>query len=335
MRLLGRATRRPATPYAVQPPYEAARADLLSRRPALGDDATAGRFGRLFLVVVDLGFDNYLASVCLFADGTISIYSTGGIHSTGLHGAPSVAQAAEVILEEVSESLGVFSPVEDIGTLPLPPPGHTRVLVRTRDGDLAASDQPGPAHVAVARLSAMAVLLTKLARVALVEGFDRAEPGEVIYRLAPEYRRMRSALLDWLPEPEQLPADARVAGVTVEIGEAETETVTSLFAFVDGSTSVYRSDGSLGKGLSGIPGIVDASRALLDAIEPALPAFVQAGLISPPQPGRVQFVTRARFGGEGEWTELVAIATRTALAEGRHPLSAAFARANEVLKLAD
>jgi hypothetical protein len=333
MRLFGHSPHRPADPYTIRPPYGEARAELLSRRPA-GDEAAAGPLGPVFLAVVDLGFDNYLASVFLFADGTISIYSTGGIHSTGLHGAANVAEAAKVILEEISESLGVFSPAGDIGTLPLPEPGHSRVLVRTLDGDLAASDQPGPAHVAVARLTAMGVLLTKLARAAVVEGFDRAEPGEVVYRFAPDYRHIRSTLMDWLPEPERIPAAARVASIVVEFGEADTESLTSLFAFVDGSTSLYRSDGTLGKGLSGLPGVADASEALLDAVEKAVAVFVPAGLITPPQPGRVQFVARARFGQEQEWTELVAIATRTALAEGTHPLSAAFARANDLLALA-
>jgi hypothetical protein len=110
--------------------------------------------------------------------------------------------------------------------------------------------------------------------------------------------------------------------------------VTSLFAFADGSTSVYRSDGTLAEGLSHIPGVADAARALLDSIETALPAFGPAELISLPQPGRVQFVAHARLREDGECMELLAIATRAGLADGLHPLSAAFDRANEVLRIA-
>jgi len=334
VRFPGRPPRREAIPYDLRPPYGEARSELLSRRPGPENDARPRPFGCLFSVVADVGFDDYLVSVYLFADGTISIYSTGGIHSTGLRGAPRVAEAATAIFEEVEEALGEFSPVEDLGAVPLPDRGHSQILARTYEGDFAASDQLNPKHGPVAVLAAMAFLLTKLARVALIEGFDRVEAGEVRYRLAPEYRRIRQTLMDWLPGPERLPAAVRVAGVAVEIGETETEAVTSLFAFADGSTSLYRSDGTLGEGLSEIPGVADAARALLDSIETALRAFEPAELISLPQPGRIQFVARARLGPDGERTELLAIASRAALADASHPLSAAFARANDVLRIA-
>lgn len=322
-----------AAPYVLHPPYSEARPRLLSRRPAT-EEAGARPFGRLFGVVVDVGLDDYLVSVYLFADATISIYSTGGLHSTGLRGAPRVAEAARAIFEEVEGALGEFSPVEDIGALPLPDRGHSQILARTYDGDLAASDELDPKHRRVATIAAMALLLTQLARAALVEGFDRIEADEVRYQIAPEYRRIRSTLMSWMPAAGQLAPHARVASVSVEIGEAETQTVTSLFVFGDGSTSMYRSDGTLMEGLSGTPGIADAARALLDAIENALGAFGQGELISLPQPGRVQFVARARLDEDGEWTELLAMASREDLADASHPLSASFARANEVLRIA-
>jgi len=332
VRFLRHSPSRESVPYTFHEPYGEARAELLSRRPAPAD--TTGPFGRLFAVVADVGLETYLVSIYLVADGTISIHSSAGIHSTGLRGAPKVGVAAVAIFEEVEKALGQFVSVEDIAALPLPDRGESQILVRTYDGDFAASDRLGSRQATVARLAAMAFLLTKLARMSLIEGFDRAEAGELSYHLVPEYRHIRSALMGWLPAPEKLPAAARVASVAVEIGEAETETVTSLFAFADGSTSVYRSDGTLSEGLSSIPGVGDASRALLDSIEAALPAFGPAELLPPPQPGRVQFVARARAGKDGEWAELVAIASGAALADGSDPLSAAFARANEVLRLA-
>jgi hypothetical protein len=332
MRFPGRSGRRENVPYVPGPQYCEARSTLLSRRPDPGDQATARPFGRVFSAVADVGLEDGLVSVYLLADGTISIYTTGGIHSTGLRGAPKVAAVAAEILEGIDNALGEFSPVEDLTAVPLPDHGHFQILVRTYEGDLVASDRHGPKHGAVAELAAMALILTDLARTALAEGFDRVEAGEVIYQLGPEYRRLRSALMDWLPE--QLPVSARVASVTVEIGEAEPAMVTSLFAFADGSTSVYRSDGTLMEGLSGVPGVAAAARALLDSIETALAAFGPAELISLPQPGRVQFVARARLGEGGEYRELQAIAGRPALADGSHPLSAAFDRANDVLRLA-
>jgi hypothetical protein len=88
------------------------------------------------------------------------------------------------------------------------------------------------------------------------------------------------------------------------------------------------------KGLSVTPGVADAARALLESIKPALSAFGPAELISLPQPGRVQFVARARLDENSEWSQLLAVASREALAGGLHPLSAAFDRANEVLRIA-
>jgi hypothetical protein len=334
MRFLGRSPRHETVPYALRPPYGEARSKLLSRRPG-PDDGSDRAFGPLFAVVVDVGLDSYLVSVYLFADGSISIYSSEGIHSTGLRGAPRVVAAATAILEDVEAALADFSPVEDLGTLPLPERGSSQILVRTYEGDFAASERLASNHEIVVELATMAVVLTQLARMAVVEGFDRIEAGEVRYQLAPDYRRMRGTLMDWLPEPALVPASARVVSVAVEIGETETETVTSLFAFADGSTSVYRSDGKLAEGLSSTPGVAEAACALLDSIETALPAFGQKTLISLPQPGHVQFVVHARLAVHGEWTALAAMVTRAELASGSHPLSAAFDRANELLRLAD
>lgn len=333
MRFLRRSSPQKAGPYALHPPYSEARSRLLSRRPAT-DDAGARPFGRLFAVIVDVGLDDYLVSVYLFADGMISIYSSGGPHSTGLRGAPKVVEAATAIFEEVERALGEFSPVEDIGALPLPDRGRWQILARTYDGDLAASDELHQKHGQIATIAAMALILTQLARAALVEGFDRIEAGEVRYQIAPEYRRIRSTLLSWIPAADQLAPHARIASLSVEIGEAETETVTSMFVFGDGSTSVYRSDGTLVEGLGGTSGIADAARALLDSIGNALGAFGRAELIPLPQPGRVQFVTHARFDDDGEWIELLAIASRDELADASHPLSTSFARANEMLRMA-
>ena len=203
--------------------------------------------------------------------------------------------------------------MSDLGTLPIPDPAARRILVRTYKGDFAASDRLGSKHEVVAELSAMGLIVTQLARAALIEGFDRVEAGEVRYRMDPEYRRVRSTLMSWIPEQEQVPPAARVVSVVVEMADAEARTVTSLFAFADGSTSVYRSDGTLADGLSGIAGVADAAGALLRSIETALPAFRPSALLPLPQPGRVQFVAHARLRDDGVWTELVAIATRAEL----------------------
>jgi hypothetical protein len=183
VRFLGRSPRREAIPYVLHPPYGEARSKLLSRRPDPEDEAAAGpagtarAFGRLFAVVADVSLDTHLVSVYLFADGTIEIYSSVGLHSSGLRGAPSVAAAATAILEEVEAGLGEFSPVEDVSTLPLPDRGYSQILARTYEGDFAASDRLNSKHKMVVELAAMALLLTQLARMALDEGFDRLEAG--------------------------------------------------------------------------------------------------------------------------------------------------------------
>ena len=74
MRFLGRSQHHPSMPYALHPPYAEARAALLARRP-LGNEARP--FGDLFAVATDVGLEHYLVSVYLFADGTISVYSSG------------------------------------------------------------------------------------------------------------------------------------------------------------------------------------------------------------------------------------------------------------------
>ena len=62
----------------------------------------------IFAVVVDVAHDTYLVSVYLFADGTITIHSSAGTHSTGLRGAPSVVEGAAAIFEEVEAKLAEF-----------------------------------------------------------------------------------------------------------------------------------------------------------------------------------------------------------------------------------
>ena len=333
VRFLRHTPRQDSVPYSIHPPYGEERSRLLARRPAIGEDAANRPFGRLYSVVADVGFDDYLMSVYLFADGTISIYSSAGIHSTGLHGAQKVASAATAILEDVEQALGDFSPIDDLGELPLPSRGHSQILARTYDGDFAAMPQPGSKGAAITRILAMAYILSRLARQAVVEGFDRTEVGETLYEVEPEYRRLRASLMDWMPAPGQLAAAARVASVVVEVGDAETQAVTSLFVFADGSASVYRSDGKIVEGLSGKPGVADSARALFDAVDRVRSIFGPSDLVLLPQPGLVQFVVRVRLIDGGEWKPLFAIATREALADGSHPLSAAFAHANQILEI--
>jgi hypothetical protein len=108
--------------------------------------------------------------------------------------------------------------------------------------------------------------------------------------------------------------------------------VTSLFVFADGSASAYRSDGKIVEGLSGKPGVADSARALFDAVERTRSIFGPSALVPLPPPGLVQFVVRVRLTDGGEWKPLRAVASREALASGSHPLSAAFAYANQILE---
>src|SRR5512141_179284 len=103
-------------PYALHAPYAESRARVLARRPTRDEPRP---FGDLYAVIVDVGLDHYLVSVVLFADGSISIYSTAGIHSTGLRGAPNVVVAAGTIFDEVRAHLAAFKPIEDIASQPL------------------------------------------------------------------------------------------------------------------------------------------------------------------------------------------------------------------------
>jgi hypothetical protein len=332
VKFLGRAQHNVAMPYALHPPYAEARAELLARRPGADDTRP---FGDLFAVAVDVGLEHYLLTVYLFADGTISAYSTGGIHSTGLRGAPRVVVAAEAIFDEVRSAFAAFEPVGDVASLPLPERGESQVLVRTFDGDFVLAERLGARHEIVAQIAAMALLLTEIARIAVVEGFDRVEAGEVAYALSEDYRRLRSALMSWIPDPEHIARHARVAGVAVEVGDEASRSITSLFAFADGSTSLFRSDGGQARALSETPGIASASSRLLDAIGLALAAFGPVADVVPlPQPGHVHFVAHARLGDDQEWTELLARADEADLRAGTHPLSEAYGHVTEILRIA-
>jgi hypothetical protein len=347
---------RVSAPYPIRPPYGQARASLLAKRPPV-DPGSGGSVAdggapaaapaaavvaptvrpraRPFSVVVDLGLETYLVSVFLFADGTISIYSTEGIHSTGLRGSAKVAAAGDVILDDVATSLREFVPVDDIAALPLPGRGEIQILVRTSEGDLAASDGLGTKRALLASLGSLALLLTQLARAAVVEGFDRVEAGELRYELTPDFRRIRTTLLDWVPRPEELLINGRVAGVAVEFGDAESGTITSLFAFADGSASVYRSDGSLTRSAGGAGSsvvVTDRVKELLDGFESALSVFGPAALIAPPQPATVQFVAHVRRPDDADWIQVVAVVARRDLDSGSHPLSTALERALALLR---
>ncbi|MCI0650749.1 MAG: hypothetical protein L0Z55_02575 [Planctomycetes bacterium] len=89
----------------------------------------------VFGAIMETGYDPVVATLVVFADGSVSLYFStgGGIIGAGQHQA--VRNAADAFLES-AESF--HSQLQRTQQTPLPGPGRTRFYLRTFDGTLTA-----------------------------------------------------------------------------------------------------------------------------------------------------------------------------------------------------
>jgi hypothetical protein len=128
------------------------------RRMVLGlDPAEAGlapsrELPHVWGAVMDIGVEGGWASVVALADGTTSLYTSGGGGVIGAGAHERVASASARLLRLIEGELGRFEPTED-----LDPPGadQTRFLALTYDGPRAAGGRSETLRVGSDPLSAI------------------------------------------------------------------------------------------------------------------------------------------------------------------------------------
>ena len=86
-------------------------------------------------VLMEIAFQEGVATVVALGDGTASLYFSGGGGIIGAGGHQAVRQALEPLLQAAEKHLVHFTPA---ATTPLPEPGHVRFYVRTFEGTLLA-----------------------------------------------------------------------------------------------------------------------------------------------------------------------------------------------------
>ncbi len=90
---------------------------------------------RVFAAVMDVGFDEGVATLVCIADGTTSIYTSGGGGILGTGAQEDVAAAARLYVAATDGSLDQLLWTTDTG---LPGPEHVILRALTYDGPLAA-----------------------------------------------------------------------------------------------------------------------------------------------------------------------------------------------------
>lgn len=107
--------------------YTALRAQALALPPAKEGS-------EVYCVVLDRAFPNGVATLLAHAEGTVSMYFSGGGGMIGLGGHEKPRSAARVLLSEAEQSLSYLKPVSET---PLPRPGSNYFYVLTRSGILS------------------------------------------------------------------------------------------------------------------------------------------------------------------------------------------------------
>jgi hypothetical protein len=87
-------------------------------------------------LLMETGYPDAASTLVVFADGTTSLYFSGGGGIIGAGQHDSVRQAAERLLSAAEPLRGEFRPASDTG---LPTDGQVRILLRTFTGTMAAT----------------------------------------------------------------------------------------------------------------------------------------------------------------------------------------------------
>ena len=144
----------------VDPTFTALRRRLLTVDPAsLRLQRTPGN---VFALVTEMGMEEGVATLVAIADGTVSVYFSGGGAVVGMGSHLGPRRAAEALLDEAPSHL---SRAEAAGDFPLPGPDRVRFWFLTFDGvrGAEAGEAELEKHHPLARLYALAQeLLTEV-----------------------------------------------------------------------------------------------------------------------------------------------------------------------------
>ena len=136
--------------------YSAQRSGVLSLDPA-GLQIPEGHWFGASVALMEIARDAGSGTVSLVAvaDGTVSLYTSGGSGTTGAGEHLAVREAAERFLQAAADAAQSMTATSDF---PLPQPGQVRFHVRTPAGDMTAGvpeallrarrHQLGPLYVA-------------------------------------------------------------------------------------------------------------------------------------------------------------------------------------------
>lgn len=111
--------------------YDGFRRQMFELDPADAGLSGDGQPGGVWGVVYELGLPAATVTVIALADGTTSLYTTGGFGIIGGGAHPAVVVANRKLREAAAEQLGAFRP--DVGTAP-PGPDDVRVRALTTGG---------------------------------------------------------------------------------------------------------------------------------------------------------------------------------------------------------
>lgn len=148
---LGRLLRREGGSYGQ---YVTLRSQALGFDPA-GLEIQEGHWFGASVALMEIAQSAGTASLVAVADGTVSLYTTGGGGMIGAGEYLAVREAAERFLQAAADAAPSMIPTAEF---PLPEPGHVRFHVRTPEGDVTADaaeallrarrHQLGPLYVA-------------------------------------------------------------------------------------------------------------------------------------------------------------------------------------------
>jgi len=134
--------------------YETQRLGALTLDPA-GLQIPEGHWFGASVALMEIAKDGGTASLVAVADGTVSLYTSGGGGTTGAGEHLAVREAAQRFLQAAADAAQSMTATSDF---PLPQPGHVRFHVRTPAGNVTADaaeallrarrHQLGPLYVA-------------------------------------------------------------------------------------------------------------------------------------------------------------------------------------------
>jgi hypothetical protein len=122
------------------PPGPELRNMVLTLDPASTGLAPTDTLPHVWGTVMDMGVEHGWASIVTLADGTTSLYTSGGGGVIGGGAHQPVVEPSRRLLQLIEANLDLFEPTDDLDP---PGPDQTRFLVMTYDGTRANGGRTG------------------------------------------------------------------------------------------------------------------------------------------------------------------------------------------------